>query len=98
MTAFTKSAFTLTILLAGVATTAGQDAAKTLLDKLQGKWAVVAMERDGRVAPKAQCDSLLITISGDKMTLVDGVVPVVVHIIKLDPSKKFMDLMVPSGP
>ena len=43
-----------------------EDANQKELDKLQGKWLVVAMERDGRKAPKETCDSLIITIAGDK--------------------------------
>jgi uncharacterized protein (TIGR03067 family) len=73
---------------------------KTDLDKLQGTWNVVAMERDGRVAPKEHCDSLLITIAGDKMTLAfkGGKGPGLEHLIRLDPNHpKVMDLVIPSG-
>lgn len=74
--------------------------AKTELNKLQGKWLIVAMERDGRSAPEEHCDSLLVTIAGDKMTLgfKEGKGLVVEHQIQLDPTNpKVMDLVVPSG-
>ncbi|MBX9677440.1 MAG: TIGR03067 domain-containing protein [Gemmataceae bacterium] len=73
---------------------------KTDLDKLQGRWTVAAMERDGRAAPKEYCDRLLITIAGDKMMLgfKEGKGPEVNHQIKLDPKNpKVMDLVVPTG-
>lgn len=73
---------------------------KTALDKLQGKWSVVAMERDGRASPKAHCDSLQVTIAGDKMTLgsKDGKGPMLEHEIRLDAKNpRVMDLVITSG-
>lgn len=75
--------------------------AENPLDRLQGKWRVVAMERDGRAAPKFHCDSLLVTHAGDrvKLTSRNGAGPVVESQVRLDPKNpKVMDLIVLDGP
>jgi uncharacterized protein (TIGR03067 family) len=94
----------LCVLLIVVATAAdlrGQDA-KSDKEKLQGTWNVVAMQRDGRDAPAAYCQTLVVKFMGDKTTLSsrDGKGLVLEHTFKLDPTQKpkIMDLVITSGP
>jgi len=74
------------ILVFSAAALRGQDAQKDL-DKLQGAWAVTAMEWNGKPVP---LDSVkgTVTFKGDLM-VVDGLGPKPTeHRIKLDPSTK----------
>src|SRR6186997_1611878 len=63
--------------------------AKGEAEKLQGKWNVTAMERNGKAAPKAMTDNLLVAFAGDKMTLTRvNTGKGTEYSFKVDPSKK----------
>ncbi|MBI3822670.1 MAG: TIGR03067 domain-containing protein [Planctomycetes bacterium] len=78
----------------------GQDA-KADLDKLQGEWAVTAMERKEKLAPAKAIENLVIIFKDDKMIMtrkVEGAKNKE-YAIKLHPAKKpaAIDLMPQEG-
>lgn len=72
-----------------VCSASGQDA-KADLEKLQGDWAVTAMQMNGKDSTKEMTDNLRITFKGETMILarVKGRAKGKEYTIKLDPSKK----------
>src|SRR5438067_1825547 len=76
---------------------AGESAAKSDKDKLQGTWHVVSAERMGMAMPNAQDQKLV--IQGDTLTVKTGEKALFKGKIKLDPSKKpaTLDMEVSEG-
>jgi uncharacterized protein (TIGR03067 family) len=88
------SAVFLLIVLISAPALRGEDAKKDL-DKLQGTWAVTAMEKGGEAAPKDVVEKITVTFKGNKI-IMDGPLaapkgeePVKPEFtVKLDPAKK----------
>lgn len=73
--------------LALVAADAPSDAAKIDLEKMQGKWAVVTLENDGKALAAEAAKAYTFTVKGDRYTLKGGD-DNYQGVLKLDPSKK----------
>jgi uncharacterized protein (TIGR03067 family) len=48
---------------------AGDDAAKKDLEKFQGNWQLISMERDGKKTPQEDAKKITLTIQGNKFVL-----------------------------
>jgi uncharacterized protein (TIGR03067 family) len=75
------------MLLSPAAAEEKADAGKKELDKFQGTWTFIAMEQDGKEAPKPDTPQT-ITFEGDKFTVKQGDKVVQAGTHKLDPTKK----------
>jgi uncharacterized protein (TIGR03067 family) len=77
---------------------AAADPAKDDLDKLQGSWKIVSLEKDGKKQPEDALKSLKVIIKDDKFILKEGDKDAESS-IKLDPSAKpkAIDLTVKEG-
>jgi RNA polymerase sigma-70 factor (ECF subfamily) len=73
-----------------------EDKAKADLEKLQGTWALVSMERGGQKAPEDEVKGLTLVVKGDKLTVTDGKGKTEEAVLELDPTKdpKEIDLKV----
>lgn len=74
------------------------DPAKDDLEKLQGVWKVVSLEKDGKKLPEDAVKSLRVTIKEDKFLFKEGDKEAEAT-VKLDPEKKpkAIDLVVKEG-
>ena len=76
----------------------GQDPSRADAEKLQGKWAAVSLEEDGKnTLPKG---GITVLFKGDKATYVEPGVPDEVATFKVDAAKspKHLDLYLPPDP
>jgi uncharacterized protein (TIGR03067 family) len=73
--------------LAGLLVAAGQGGPKDDLDRLQGDWVCVSMERDGKPIDPDRYKGGVLTMDGDRFTFKVGDRIVSQGIRKLDPSK-----------
>jgi uncharacterized protein (TIGR03067 family) len=83
-----------------VAADAGEDAAKKDLEKFQGNWQLISMERDGKKTPQEDAKKITLTIQGNKFVLrKDGEV-ISEGTMTLDPTKKpkEIDETITTGP
>ena len=71
-----------------IAASAGNDAAKKDLEKFQGNWQLISMERDGKKTPPEDAKKITLTIQGDKFILRKDAVTISEGTMKLDATKK----------
>lgn len=90
-------------LIAGIvliAADAGEDAAKKDLEKFQGNWQLISMERDGKKTPQEDAKKIKLTIQDNRFVLrKDGEV-ISEGTMSLDPTKKpkEIDETITTGP
>jgi uncharacterized protein (TIGR03067 family) len=80
--------FTALLLVAAAPAALRDDDAKKDLDKLQGEWIIVSMERDGQQMPKEQLEGFKRTVKGDEYTVTRNGETLAQGKYKLDPTKK----------
>ncbi len=67
---------------------AQDDAAKKELEKFQGNWQLISMEREGKKTPPEDAKKLTLTIQGNKFILRKDAVVISEGSMTLDPTKK----------
>ena len=70
----------------------GDDATKNDLDKFQGNWQLISLEREWKADPPEDAKKLTLTIQGDKFVLRKEGAVVSEGTMKVDPSKKPKEL------
>lgn len=83
-----------------IAADAQDDAAKKDLDKFQGNWQLISMERDGKKTPQEDAKKITLTIQGNKFVLRRDAVVISEVTMTLDTSKKpkEIDETITTGP
>jgi uncharacterized protein (TIGR03067 family) len=76
------------------------DAAKKDLEKFQGKWQLISMERDGKKTPPEDAKKITLSIQGDKFVLRKDAVIISEGTMTLDPTQKqkTIDETITTGP
>ena len=79
---------------------AGDDVAKKDLEKFQGNWQLISMERDGKKTPDDDAKKITLTIPGDKFVLRKDAVIISEGTMTLDSTKKpkEIDEAITTGP
>ncbi len=83
-----------------IAANTGDDAAKKDLEKFQGTWQLISMERDGKKTPDEEAKKITLTIQGNKFVLRKDAVIISEGTMTLDPTKKpkEVDESITTGP
>ena len=83
-----------------IAADASDDAAKKDLEKFQGDWQLISMERDGKKTPQEDAKKITLTIQGSKFVLRKDAVIISEGMMTLDPTKnpKAIDEAITTGP
>ena len=83
-----------------IAADAGDDAAKKDLEKFQGNWQLISMERDGKKTTPEDAKKITLTILGDKFILRKDAVTISEGTMKLDATRKpkEIDETISTGP
>ena len=79
---------------------AGDDVATKDLEKFQGNWQLISMERDGKKTPQEDAKKITLTIQGNKFVLRKDAVIISEGTMTLDPTKKpkEIDETITTGP
>jgi uncharacterized protein (TIGR03067 family) len=79
---------------------ARDDAAKKDLEKFQGNWRLISVERDGKKTPQEDAKKFTLTIQGDKFVLRKDSVVISEGTMTLHPTKKpkAIDETITTGP
>jgi uncharacterized protein (TIGR03067 family) len=97
---FAMRSFGLIAVVVLIAANPDDDAAKKDLEKLQGNWQLISMERDGKKTPQEDAKKITLTIQGNKFVLrKDGEV-ISEGTMSLDPTRKpkEIDETITTGP
>ena len=83
-----------------IAVDARHDAAKKDMEKFQGNWQLISMERDGKKTPQEDAKKTTLTIRGNKFVLRKDAVIISEGAMTLDPTKKpkEIDETITTGP
>jgi uncharacterized protein (TIGR03067 family) len=79
---------------------AGDDAAKKDLEKFQGNWQLISMERDGKKTPDEDAKKITLLIQGKRFILRKDAAVISEGTMTLDPAKKpkAIDETITTGP
>jgi uncharacterized protein (TIGR03067 family) len=80
--------FALLAVVVLIAADAGDDAAKKDLEKFQGNWQLISMERDGKKTPEEDAKKITLSIQGNKFVLHKDAAIISEGTMTLDPTKK----------
>lgn len=83
-----------------IATDANDDAVKKDLEKFQGNWTLISVERDGKKTPEEEAKKIKLSIQGNKFILQKDGVTISEGTFTVDPAKKpkQIDEMITAGP
>jgi len=89
-----------TVLCVLIAADARDDAAKKDLEKFQGNWQLISVERDGKKTPQEEAKKITLSIQGNKVVLRKNAVIITEVTMTLDPTKKpkELDETITTGP
>jgi uncharacterized protein (TIGR03067 family) len=92
--------FSLIALVMVIAADAQDDGAKKDLEKFQGNWQLISMERDGKKTPPEDAKKITLSIQGNKFVLRKDAAVISEGTMTLDPTKKpkEIDETITTGP